>query len=93
MNPETWVGVDEPGSRVEDGEPVLYDYGADCGDLVKMLRRTLVSLSRNSKQLQLRSRGAARPGAPRAQTGSRTAACTPRECGRGRPSSLVLVPT
>jgi hypothetical protein len=29
MNPWTWVGVDEPGSRVEGGEPVLCDYGAN----------------------------------------------------------------
>jgi hypothetical protein len=27
MNQWTRVGVDEPGSRVEGGEPVLYDYG------------------------------------------------------------------
>jgi hypothetical protein len=26
MNPWTWVGVDEPGSRVEGGEPVLCNY-------------------------------------------------------------------
>jgi hypothetical protein len=26
MNPWTQVGVDEPGSRVEGGEPVLCDY-------------------------------------------------------------------
>ena len=26
MNPWTWVGVDEPRSRVEDGKPVLCDY-------------------------------------------------------------------
>jgi hypothetical protein len=29
MNPWTRVGVDEPGSRVEGGEPVLCDYGQD----------------------------------------------------------------
>jgi hypothetical protein len=27
MNPWTRVGVDEPGSRVEGGEPVFCDYG------------------------------------------------------------------
>jgi hypothetical protein len=26
MNPWTRVGVDEPGSRVEGGEPILCDY-------------------------------------------------------------------
>ena len=29
MNPWTWVGVDEPGSRVEGDEPVLRDYDAE----------------------------------------------------------------
>jgi hypothetical protein len=29
MNPWTRVGVDEPESRVEGGEPVLCDYGLD----------------------------------------------------------------
>jgi hypothetical protein len=29
MNPWTRVGVDEPRSRVEGGEPVLCDYGHD----------------------------------------------------------------
>jgi hypothetical protein len=28
MNPWIRVGVDEPGSRVEGGEPVLCDYGS-----------------------------------------------------------------
>jgi hypothetical protein len=29
MNPWTRVGVDEPGSRVEGGEPVLCDYAQE----------------------------------------------------------------
>jgi hypothetical protein len=31
MNLWTWVGVDEPGSRVEGGEPVLCDYAPELG--------------------------------------------------------------
>jgi hypothetical protein len=31
INPWIWIGVDEPGSRVEGGEPILRDYEPEAG--------------------------------------------------------------